>query len=71
MVVGQSLRVARIGIVNRFGGSHSDDSCDGVAAVQRAPDGPATLVGVTATLTLLGALAAYGPARAARRGSTQ
>jgi predicted permease len=67
MVVAQSLRVAAVGIVIGLGAALATTRVMQSLLFNVSPTDPMTLGGVAAVLALLGALAAYAPARRATK----
>ena len=67
MVVGQSLRVAGLGIAIGLAGAVAATRVMQSLLFGVSPTDPLTLAGVTAVLVILGALAAYVPARRATK----
>ena len=67
MVVGQSLRVAGVGIAIGLVAAVATTRVMQSLLFGVSPTDPVTLVSVTTLLVMLGALAAYGPARRATR----
>ena len=65
MVVGQSLRVAGVGIAIGLAGALATTRVMQSLLFNVSPTDPATLAGVTVVLVILGAAAAYVPARRA------
>jgi len=65
MVVGQSLRVAAVGIAIGLAGALATTRVMQSLLFNVSPTDPATLAGVTVVLVILGAAAAYVPARRA------
>ena len=67
MVVGQSLRVAALGIVVGLAGALATTRVMQSLLFGVSPTDPVTLVGVTVLLVMLGAVASYAPARRATK----
>jgi putative ABC transport system permease protein len=67
MVVGQSLRVAAVGIVVGLAGALATTRVMQSLLFGVSPTDPVTLVGVTVLLVTLGAVASYAPARRATK----
>jgi predicted permease len=67
MVVAQSLRVAAVGIVIGLAGAFATTRVMQSLLFAVSPTDPATLVGVTILLVMIGALASYAPARRATK----
>jgi putative ABC transport system permease protein len=67
MVVGQSLRVAALGIVVGLAGAFATTRVMQSLLFGVSPTDPVTLVGVTVLLVALGAVASYAPARRATK----
>jgi len=67
MVVGQSLRVAALGIVVGLAGAFAATRVMQSLLFGVSPTDPVTLVGVTVLLVTLGAVASYAPARRATK----
>jgi ABC-type antimicrobial peptide transport system permease subunit len=67
MVVGQSLRVAGVGIAIGLAGALATTRVMQSLLFGVSPTDPVTLGGVAVVLILLGALAAYAPARRATK----
>jgi putative ABC transport system permease protein len=67
MVVGQSLRVAAVGIVIGLGGAFATTRVMQSLLFGVSPTDPLTLIAVTLLLMMLGALASYAPARRATK----
>ena len=67
MVVGQSLRVAAVGIVVGLVGAFATTRVMQSLLFGVSPTDPVTLIGVTVLLVTLGAVASYAPARRATK----